>query len=52
MKDLNEFVLQWNTHPIWNNHLADCPSGIPVDMYEIPDAFGKHYKKFNYYYIL
>lgn len=39
--DLAEFVNQWNTHPIRRNHLADCPAGIPVDMYEMPVEFGK-----------
>ena len=34
IKDLSEFVGQWNTHPIRNNNLADCP-GVPVDMYEM-----------------
>lgn len=40
-KDLVEFVSQWNTHPIRRNHLADCPGGIPVDIYEMPVEFGK-----------
>ena len=41
IKDLSEFVSQWNTHPIRHNNLSDCPSGIPVDMYEMPEEFGK-----------
>ena len=41
--ELAEFVNQWNTHTIRHNHLADCPAGVPVDLYEMPVEFGKLY---------
>lgn len=39
--DLSEFVELWNTHLIRRNRLADCPSGVPKEMYETPGLVGK-----------
>ena len=39
-RELQEFVLYWNTHCIRYNRHIECPSGIPDDMYEMPEEFG------------
>ena len=39
-KEVDEFVLYWNTHKIRANRLANCPSGIPDDLYDMPAHVG------------
>ncbi len=39
--ELEEFQHQWNTHSIRPVRLANCPSGIPNDLYEMPELFGQ-----------
>lgn len=38
--ELDEFMRDWNTHKIRHNSLADCPSGIPDDLYDMPAHVG------------
>ena len=33
-------VQQWNTHRIRQNRKAGCPSGVPNDLYELPQLEG------------
>ena len=42
-KELDEFVLLWNTHHIRPTRLVACPSGRPDDIYELPELFGDMY---------
>lgn len=39
--ELQQFMDHWNTHCIRRNRLATCPCGIPKDMYDMPQHFGK-----------
>lgn len=39
-KDLEEFVSDWNTHPIRKNRAMDTPHGRPVDIYDMPELYG------------
>ena len=34
-KELRQFMTHSNTHRIRENRLADCPGGIPEDLYDI-----------------
>ena len=38
--DLTESVSSWNSHRVRKNRLADCPQGIPNDLYAMPQQFG------------
>ena len=40
-KELHEFVRYWNTHRIRYNSKADCPGGIPEDLFNMPLYVGK-----------
>jgi len=40
-KELQEFVQYWNSHLIRRNRIADCPAGVPDDMFEMPSTFGE-----------
>lgn len=39
-QELLEFLHYWNSHNIRTNTLAECPAGIPNDLYSIPEEFG------------
>ena len=39
-KELEEFVCSWNSHLIRSNSKARCPSGIPNDLFEMPENYG------------
>lgn len=43
-RELHEFMLYWNTHSIRYNSYTECPSGIPNDLYEMPEEFGQSLK--------
>lgn len=38
-KELEEFVCGWNSHLIRSNSKARCPSGIPNDLFEMPENY-------------
>ena len=40
-KDLDEFVTQWNEHPIRKNRQTLSPHGCPIDIYDMPAVYGK-----------
>ena len=40
-KELNEFKEEWNAHSIRSNSKTLLPSGIPNDMYDMPQTYGK-----------
>ena len=40
-KDLDAFVVEWNTHPIGPNPNVDSPSGRPDDIYDMPTIYGE-----------
>ena len=40
-RDLEEFVLMWNTHRMRHNRNAYCPPGVPDDLYYFPEHNGK-----------
>ncbi len=42
-KEIGEFALYWNSHCIRKNAMAECPNGIPQDMYDIPAHYGKRF---------
>ena len=37
---LNDFVEYWNSHSICVSCIAECPPGIPDDLYAMPEEFG------------
>ena len=41
-KALDEFKVRWNSHRIRKNRLSGCPSGIPDDLYTLPEINGTH----------
>lgn len=40
-RDLEEFVVYWNTHHIRPSSTAFCPSGRPDDLFAMPHIYGK-----------
>lgn len=42
-KDLDEFVKDWNDHPIRRNRHTPSPHGCPNDIYDMPSLYGKHF---------
>ena len=42
-RSLDEFKSRWNTHTIRHNRLAGCPSGVPEDLYNLPEINGSYY---------
>ena len=38
--ELDGFISDWNMHKIRHNSLADCPSGTPEDLYDMPAYVG------------
>ena len=43
-QELSDFVAYWNSHRIRCNRGIECPSGIPEDMFDMPEEFGKRIK--------
>ena len=41
-RSLDEFKSRWNTHTIRHNRLAGCPSGVPEDLYNLPEINGSY----------
>lgn len=39
-RELREFVCYWNSHSLRQNRVAECPQGIPDDLYDMPGHFG------------
>ena len=48
-RELQEFVQYWNSHPLRRNRLTECPQGIPDDLYDMPNQYGRedHLKTIN-----
>ena len=44
-----DFNNYWNSHAIRANRTAECPSGIPDDLYQMPEEFGEYYSHNNNY---
>ncbi len=44
--DLDEFGSSWNSHHIRKNRVANCPPGVPNDLFLLPE----HYGMFSYLY--
>lgn len=40
---LNAFKVRWNAHRIRENRLSGCPSGVPDDLYSLPEINGISY---------
>lgn len=40
--EVDDFVQQWNTHTIRQSR-ADCIGGIPEDLYDMPQNYGRHF---------
>ncbi len=40
-KDLDDFVADWNTHPIRPNSNLASPHGCPSDSYDMPTLHGE-----------
>lgn len=38
--ELNEFRQEWNAHKIRANNKSLLPSGIPNDLYDMPQTYG------------
>ena len=38
--ELKEFQKAWNSHTIRNNTKSLLPSGIPDDLYQMPQTYG------------
>ena len=41
-QELRQFKAHWNSHRIRESRHADCPGGIPDDLYDMPVHYGKH----------
>ena len=39
-EELQDFVVDWNTHIMRANRLTGSPSAIPNDLYEMPGYYG------------
>lgn len=39
-QDLQEFVQDWNEHPLRKNNRVSSPHGCPNDIYDIPSLYG------------
>ena len=39
-KALQDFKQRWNTHKIRPSRTAGCPSGVPDDLYSLPELTG------------
>ena len=39
--ELDEFKEEWNTHSLRANSKTLLPSGIPNDLYDMPETYGK-----------
>lgn len=39
-REISDFAQYWNSHSIRVNSTAECPSGIPEDMYDMPSQLG------------
>lgn len=39
-KALDDFKRRWNAHTIRPNCVAGCPSGVPDDLYHLPQLTG------------
>ena len=39
--ELEDFATYWNNHCIRKNSGTEAPSGIPTDMFDMPEEFGK-----------
>lgn len=39
--DLDDFVIDWNSHPIRPNSNLDSPCGCPSDIYDMPTLYGE-----------
>ena len=47
-RELIDFMIFWNSHKIRTESALECPSGIPNDLYDIPENHGT-YKLINNY---
>ena len=41
-RELLDFMMFWNSHKIRTKSAVECPSGIPIDLYEIPENHGTY----------
>lgn len=39
-KEVAEYVKQWNSHLIRKNKQCQTPSGIPDEIYSMPEVYG------------
>ena len=39
-KEINEFVMHWNSHHIRPSTYAISPGGVPEDLFDMPDYYG------------
>ena len=39
-KELDEFLVYWNSHLIRQSRNTNSPAGYPDDMYDMPELFG------------
>ncbi len=44
-RELSEFLTTWNTHKMRKTRSANCPGGIPEDLFYLPHLVGKCYFK-------
>ena len=46
-KDIDKFVTDWNGHSIRRGRTAECPAGVPDEIYDMPEEFGNTVKLFK-----
>ena len=48
-RELQEFVQYWNSYPLRRNRVTECPQGIPDDLYDMHNQYGRedHLKTIN-----
>lgn len=42
-KELQEYIIYWNSHRIRSSRQGNCLGGIPNDLFEMPAFYGKQY---------
>ena len=44
-RELSDFVTHWNSHRMRHNSRAECPGGIPDDLFDMPSTVGEKCKQ-------
>ena len=48
-EDVQEYVQYWNSHLMRHNRLADCPNGVPNELFELPSLHSEYTNLIKFY---